>query len=660
MYDAGVFLVSRRHYLMEVQGLRTVAALLVAVYHIWLHRVSGGVDVFFVVAAYFLVAGLQRREPVGGRAVVEYYGSTARRVVPGAALVIVATIVAALFLMPDALWPAQLTHALASMLFVENWWLAREATDYLQQGLTTSPFQQMWALSLQLQVYLLFPLLYLAASSAARLLGVRPRAAATIAFGVVFAGSLVFSVWYTPRDQSVAYFISLTRLWEFAAGALLALWIARIRLSPAVAKIVGWIGLAVLVLLGIVVDVSRQFPGYLAAIPVFAALAIIVSASNGGNLRLLDNRVMTRAADASFAFYLWHWPLLIFMRYRLGDDDVGLAGGAVVIVGAMGLAYASTRLIETPLRRWSWLAPKPMVSIVLSLALLVVPLGALYGWSQLLDGRIDAAIAARNRLLADPSLTVPQGEVIPAPVMARDDRPGERIKLCDQTATGRALVTCIHGDPDGRVTIVAVGGSHVSQWMRTLNAVGKAKGYRIVSMAKDDCTFTVGQFRDASCEAWNKKAMREIIALKPDLVFAIATRVSLGSVAVKGEVVPKGYRKAFRKLADNGVAVLGLRDNPWFTYDVAQCVSTFAPDWARCGRKLDEVLGGAPIAVEAPNVTLADFTDLYCADGFCPAVKNGILVYRDRHHLTGTFAYLQQERLAEAIAAALTKAGVAP
>ena len=64
-------MVPRQQYLMEVQGLRTVAALLVAIYHVWLHRVSGGVDVFFVVAAYFLVAGLMRREPVGLRAVVE-------------------------------------------------------------------------------------------------------------------------------------------------------------------------------------------------------------------------------------------------------------------------------------------------------------------------------------------------------------------------------------------------------------------------------------------------------------------------------------------------------------------------------------------------------------------------------------------------------------
>lgn len=648
-------MVPRQQYLTEVQGLRTIAALLVAIYHIWLHRVSGGVDVFFVVAAYFLVAGLLRREPVGPPAIADYYGSTARRVVPGAALVILTTIVAAWFLMPDALWSAQLVHALASILFLENWWLAREATDYLQQGLTTSPFQQMWALSLQMQVYLAFPLLYLIASFAARLFRAGPRVVATIMFGAVFAASLAFSVYYTGRDQSVAYFATPTRLWEFAAGALLALWVDRIRLSPLAAKILGWAGLVVLVLLGIVIDVSRQFPGYLAAIPVFAALAIIVSAANAGNLRLLNNRVMTSAADASFAFYLWQWPLLIFMRYRLGDDDVGLVGGLVVLLGAAALAWLSTRLVETPLRRWSWLAPKPLVSIALSLVLLLVPLAALYGWMRGMDMRVAAAVVMRDAVLADPLLAVPAGEVVPAPVLAKEDRAGPRIRGCNQTMAASALKTCVHGDPDGKVTIVAVGGSHVAQWLRALSAVGSEHGYRIVAMTKDDCTFTTLPFRHESCTSWNRKAMAEILELRPDLVLAIATRTSRRGEFYNDEAFDEGYRAAFARLGEAGIRVMGLRDNPWFGYDVAQCVSVFRPDWARCGQAEGNVMAAvSPLAgVEMDNVHFADITDIYCTEGFCPAVENGILVYRDRHHVTGTFALLQKDRLAAEIAAAL-------
>ena len=79
---------------------------------------------------------------------------------------------------------------------------------------------------------------------------------------------------FDELTRNVSRGASLLLVMTFAtAGALLALWIAHLRLSPLIAKIVGWIGLAALVLLGVVVDVSQQFPGYLAGIPVFAALA---------------------------------------------------------------------------------------------------------------------------------------------------------------------------------------------------------------------------------------------------------------------------------------------------------------------------------------------------------------------------------------------------
>jgi len=650
--------VPRQQYLMEVQGLRTVAALLVAIYHIWLHRVSGGVDVFFVVAAYFLVAGLLRREPVGPRAILEYYGSTARRVIPGAALVVVATVVAAPFLMPDALWREQIWHAVASILFFENWWLARESTDYLQGGLATSPFQQMWALSLQMQVYLVFPLLYLAASGIARLFRAGPRVAATVVFGVVFLLSLWFSIGFTIRSQSVAYFVTPTRLWEFAAGALLALWIGRIRLAPLVAKLLGWAGLIVLVALGIMVDVSRAFPGYLAGIPVFAALAIIVAAANGGNLRLLNNRLMTGAADASFAFYLWHWPLLIFMRYRMGDDDVGLVGGAVVLVGAAVLAWLSTRLVETPVRRWSRLAPRPALSIAVSLLILLVPSGVVFGWAKVLQGRVDAALVDWSALHASATPTGPPGVVVPAPVMLPEDQPGGLARLCNQGRTSRKLLACEYGDPDGSITIVSVGGSHVGQWTRALHKIGLEHGYRFINMTKDGCTFTTGKFQDPSCPVWNKAAMAAIIDLKPDLVFAMATRIARRDSKSTGEVITDGYKEAFATLADNGIPVLGVRDNPRFGFNVPQCVSASASPWAECGRAETRVVDAtSPIeGVDLPNVLLVDLTDLYCTDGFCPAVKDGVLVYRDKHHLTRTFTFLNRGRVADAIEAALARA----
>ncbi|MCJ8505723.1 acyltransferase, partial [Kocuria flava] len=45
----------------EVQGLRFVAVLLVVVYHVFLDRVSGGVDIFLLISAFFLTLSFVRK-----------------------------------------------------------------------------------------------------------------------------------------------------------------------------------------------------------------------------------------------------------------------------------------------------------------------------------------------------------------------------------------------------------------------------------------------------------------------------------------------------------------------------------------------------------------------------------------------------------------------
>ena len=251
--------VASKRYLVGVQGLRTVAALLVAVYHIWFGRVSGGVDVFFVVAGYFAVGSLYRsfHRSTHFRDLAlrlrDYLLRTARRVIPSAVVVILGTILIAVLWMPRSAQRAALASAWASVRFSENWQLISAATDYAQQDDGASPFQQFWALAVNVQFYILFALavwLVVALVRARHGSDRDPRRALIVLSAAIFVVSFIYSVYATETNQSAAYFNTFARLWEFMAGALLFLLMRREFRSRQTAKILGWLGLLTLLPLG--------------------------------------------------------------------------------------------------------------------------------------------------------------------------------------------------------------------------------------------------------------------------------------------------------------------------------------------------------------------------------------------------------------------------
>ncbi len=649
-----------RPYLDEIQGLRTVAALMVAVYHIWFSRVSGGVDVFFVVASYFMILSLTREGGLPFRAVFAYHVATLRRVMPMATTVIVATILIGYFVVPQVMWSSEIRHAAASIAQVENWRLAVSNTDYLDEGLTASLFQQMWALSVQMQFYLLFPLLAWAAVRIGTRSGVAPARALVAAFAAVFAVSFSYSLYMTAENQAWAYFDTGARAWEFAAGAILALTAHRIVVSPATARVLGIAGLAVIVLLGLAMDVSRQFPGYAALVPVLGVAAVMIAARNGGRVPVLTWKPVMRAGDISFAFYLWHWPLLIALRYVNGGE-VGLLGGAAVIVVAGLLAYAGTALLETPFRRSPRLVTRPALSLVLSGALMVPAVAATGAWAAVFfSEKREATAEARAFMVASDGYATPDGDLVPHPVIVRSDLPVAYDDGCHQEKDDPTLKECVYGRPDGSITIVLAGGSHSTQWLPALQKIAERRDLRIVTALKSACLLGApgtGTYSDPSCELWNERAQARIIEIRPDLLITIGTRVETDLEIMVPEVV-----EAIGRLGAAGIPVLALRDNPRFEEDAPLCVELNADDMGRCASPRSEMYLDPPpyLGLDLPNVRFVDFSDDFCPGDACPVAEDGLLRYRDQHHLTIAYVLTFVDRLEQAIDAALRASGRTP
>ena len=130
------------------------------VYHVWLNRVSGGVDVFFVISGFLLTGQLARAAERGALGLPRRWSRMLVRLVPSIAVVLVVTAAVAADVLPEGRWPQILRELFASALFVENWQLAADSVDYAARSNMVSVVQHFWSLSIQGQFFLLWPLLW--------------------------------------------------------------------------------------------------------------------------------------------------------------------------------------------------------------------------------------------------------------------------------------------------------------------------------------------------------------------------------------------------------------------------------------------------------------------------------------------------------------------
>ncbi|MEF3122332.1 acyltransferase family protein [Kocuria flava] len=656
----------------EVQGLRFVAVLLVVVYHVFLDRVSGGVDIFLLISAFFLTLSFVRKLEAGRPlALGRYWLHVFKRLLPLAVLTILGTLLLAWVFFPETRIDRIREEALASVFYVENWALAVAQVDYYAvDDSGSSPFQHFWSLSVQGQVFLLWPVIFAAAAVVCRRLRWRPVPVLAVAFGAVFAVSLAFSVQQTAVRQEFAYFDTRARLWEFALGSLLALAVPYLNPARGLRVVLGWAGLVSMVLVGVLVDVQGAFPGWIALWPLCSAAAVIVAGSSGSRFgvdRILASGPLVRLGDAAYALYLVHWPLLITYLVVRDRPVAGPRSGVVLIVVSLVLAVVATRWVENPLKRWAWperSARRLAVVVVVCLGLVAVPV---LGWAQA-DARRAAQIAAeaeRNNPGAaalapgfeyrgDPDApAVPLASELqkewvglPEPCSGRfaPQGPGEEV-LTDHCRQTPAV-------EDPARTIAVVGNSHMEQFMGAVIPLAERNDWQLVAVLQPGCPFGVRPEGDA-CKEGADAALEYVERIAPDAVMTTSTYAA--RMDGSAESVVGGLPELVDRLAPRGVEVIGFRDNPRFDFDPFACAERHGADAAQCQVPVPEVL--APVdPAEAlrgrPGFTGVDLTDLICPDGLCRPVVGNVHVFMDPHHLTWTYARTMAPALGERLAAA--------
>ncbi|WP_228485037.1 acyltransferase family protein [Cellulosimicrobium sp. JZ28] len=644
---------ARDGYRHDLDGLRAVAILLVVVYHVWLGRVSGGVDVFLMLSAFFLTGSFARRLSAGRPvAVGAYWARTFKRLVPVSAVVLLGVLGVTYLVYPPSAWPTVWTQTWASLGYVQNWELAREAVDYYaRDGAVASPLQHYWSLSVQGQVFVLWPLLLLLSGVVVRRLRVPVTAVLLIVFGTVLVASLAFSVVETAANQELAYFDTRARLWEFALGSLLAVLLPFVRLPARLAVLVGWAGLALVVTCGLVLDVQGGFPGYFALWPTLAAAGVVVAGTApdhpGAVGRVLAHPVLRSLGRDAYALYLVHWPVLITWRVVTGRHAPTWYEGAAIVVVSLVLARVLTALVERPVRDLAWSRAVPWrgaVTVLAAAAVVVVPLAT---WQQAERSRArDALVGAAAD---NPGAHVllpgyrPEGDPAAAAVPAATALDAQWVSLAEPCSGSLAPAdrelakSCgqtVHDGPDA-VTIVVVGDSHSEQLMGALIPVAEREGWSLVSVLRGGCSFGLG---DHPCAGWNEKVLAHVLDVAPAAVFTVAT---VAEVDGPGESVVTGLQEAVDELARAGIATVAVRDTPRFSTDMFACAEQLGPDADACRRELAAVAAPRNPAQDlrlGDGSVLMDLTDAVCPDGWCVPVVGNVHVFLDDNHLTADYA----------------------
>jgi peptidoglycan/LPS O-acetylase OafA/YrhL len=630
----------------ELEGVRTVAAFLVAVYHIWVGAVSGGVDVFFIVSGYLITTSLVSKiEKEGHIKLIDYWMGLARRLFPIAFAVLLFSAVASIFILPQSQWKQVISEIFASAFYLENWYLAVSSVDYLAQNNQASPLQHFWALSLQGQFYILWPFVVLAAYFLAeKVFGTPVRKTMLGVLISLFVLSLGYSVYKTGVNQPWAYFDTFARVWEFSLGGILALLIPYLQFKKTVSMILGWAGLAVICFTGILLPVSTVFPGYAALLPTTGVILVIIAAENSTRLgvdKLLGSKPFLYFGSLSYGFYLWHWPLLIFYYAYNEVETVPFVHGLIIILIAFLLSLASVNVLETPVRNISIKQSKKKLAVVL--ASLLIPLICVNGgWAYYVAGqdeqRYDLEEYPGAMSISDGVKPAPDKQPVPSTLVVKEDLPAFYDKPeCFSGIEEEKFTKCSLGDTNNpKYTVALVGGSHSGHWFPALEALSDDMKLEIEIYNKDACRFSTNDFDgllNESCMKWNEKVIEKLKEEPPDAVF---TTANVGA----GDTIPKGYLEQWEKLEDI-TNIFAIRDNPAMEGDPPQCVEQ-KESAEECSMPRDQVLSeivpwenteGIP-----GNVTFFDSSKYFCDDTSCSPVVGNVLVYRDYHHLSTLYS----------------------
>lgn len=645
-------------YYPAVDGLRAIAVVAVVLYHVGAIIPAGfiGVDIFFVISG-FVVASAATNLPstTFSEFLSSFYARRVLRIVPALVVVILTSFAVDSMIVPDAwLSDANAKTGLAALFGLSNVFLAFTANDYWSPRTEFNPFTHTWSLGVEEQFYLIFPLLFFGWVRGRRLV-VTGLLSALV---VVSLGALYLV--QEMQSRTVAFYSLPTRFWELGLGVLL--FMLAHRWSPFLKRLdralIEFFGFAALLLLGGIlawIDESL-FPWPSALLPVLLSLLLIMLATTRPDCTVvcaLASPLAVFLGKISYSLYLWHWPVVVFMKWTVGlRDEINQLLACVISVT---LAWLSWQFVENPIRRSSGLKMVGKWRVVVCGVAVMTACAAFAGLAVTAKKDISFSVTS------DDSVWHPDAVISVAGVDRICEVRDEKNKFASGKRFDFLPVNCSF-ESSSRVFVV--GDSHAWAYSSMLRAYSAATGSHVSVFTSPGCsvfnlrnpTSSLGPACEAFVDDFFSMLKRD--AQSGDILFLPSLRLPrFGDQWGDLKAAPQrpldreaSIAEAIQRL--DAVVALGIRvvfeaPKPIFRVPLFRCSDTFNKSNPDCGAGHVEVPRYELSGLRAPvlsamkevrsSVSAVEIWDpfpLLCPNEFCSPLHEKRPMFFDGDHLT--------------------------
>jgi peptidoglycan/LPS O-acetylase OafA/YrhL len=649
---------------IDLQILRAVAVLSVAIYHFWPSALPGGfagVDVFFVISGFLITSLIAREiERTGKLNLANFWIRRIRRIFPAAATVIVFVVVAVATFGGPRQVSSLASHTIASVFSAENFLLWWESTDYDAGTNSASALQHYWSLAVEEQFYLVWPLILVSLVPLALRINRPFLSTSRIVILALGGASFIYAMGRWVFDNA-SYFDPFARVWELALGAAVALGPTLLTSMSArlirITRGVSWLGLIPVFLVD---GLEKYVPGVGVLPAVFLATIIVAlptaSVEHESTVVRTTKQALVWVGDRSFSIYLWHWPILLLAPFVI-NRELTFAELVLLFVGVLAISDLTFRFVENPARRSrrKWLStpliifPTTLgVCVTLTASVLVLPVN--FGIKELPIDYLSAmrdeprdltAVAsdspARNYPFVEPHCGGAASAVFDCPSLTGvvyDPRAKGQAKELGETSgceveDKRDPEICLHGDVTSNRRIALIGDSHSGTWQGAIDDLGVRAGAAVVFFTRPGCGFRADAA--VNCEIHNEKTRDKIINGNYELVII---------AQLARDENRSRYTEALDFFVERGIPVVVIKDNTFLPPEAANCVSYTFPDIDGCALPRSESVRSVDTTVDAAKelgIPVIDFTDIYCGAQTCAVSLGGYQVHRNGGHMYRSF-----------------------